>query len=128
MNGLAMSRFSPELSYKNLTIPKDPDPERTKRHMQAMRQALYAEGDMALLRPGLKDFATKPEFAKDRDEAKVSVGSVKEFRFIRHQTRKNSAGQDVEEFFYRMDYDGGTVFWTLRFIEGLLGGLNWEVE
>jgi len=128
LSGLAMAHFEQSLSYKSLAIPKDPDPERTKRHFAAMRQALYAEGDMAMLRPGLKDFATKPEFAKDRDEAKVSVGSMKKFRFIRNSTRKNASGQDVDEYFYRLDYEGGTVFWTLRFVGCLLGGLNWEVE
>ena len=128
LSGLAMAHFEPKLSYKSLPIPTDPDPERTKRHMQAMRQALFAEGDMAMLRQGLKDFATKPEFAKDRDEAKATLTGMKAFQFIRQSTRKNTAGQEIEEYFYRLDSEGGTYFWTLRFIEGLLAGLNWEVE
>ena len=128
LSGLAMSHFAPSLSYKSLPIPKDPDPERTKRHMQAMRQALFAEGDLAMLRQGVKDFATKPEFAKDRDEAKATLTGLKAFQFVRQSTRKNSAGQEIDEYLYRLDNEGGTIFWTLRFIEGLLAGLNWEVE
>lgn len=128
MNGLAMAHFAPELNYRSMKVFPDPDPERTARHLKALRQAAFAEGDMALLRQGIKDFATKPEFAKDRDEIKAFLSSTQGFEFLRLQTRKNSAGQEVEEFLYRHTYEGGMVFWTLRFVEGLLGGLNWEIE
>ncbi len=126
--GLAMAHFSKELSYLSIPVPPDPDPARTERHFKALRQAVLAEGDLSLLRQGLKDFATKAEFAASRDEIRPMLAGHRAFKFLRLTMRKSASGQDVEEFFYRHEYAGGQVFWTLRFVEGLLGGMNWEVE
>lgn len=128
MSGLAMAHFAPELSYLSLPVPPDPEPTATERSMKALRQAAFAEGEMSLLRPGIKDFATKADFAKDRDEIKGFLNETTSFKFLKKTMRKSSTGQDVEEYFYRHDFKGGQVFWTLRFIEGLLGGMNWELE
>jgi CubicO group peptidase (beta-lactamase class C family) len=128
LHRLALPHFNPELSYLSLEIPKDPDPARTALHLRALRQAALAEGDIGLLRPGVKDFATNPQFASERDRIKPMLEKLKSFRYIRSSKRKASTGQDLDEHLYRLDYDGGQVFWSLRFIEGLLTGLNWEVE
>jgi CubicO group peptidase (beta-lactamase class C family) len=128
LSGLVMPHFAPELSYLSMAIPEDPDASATERGRKALHQAAFGDEDTALLQPGMKDFATKPDFAKLRDEIKPFLATAKSFRFLRKTMRKSQSGADVEEFLYRLDYEGGQVFLTMRFTDGLLGSLNWELE
>jgi hypothetical protein len=121
--GLAMNHFAPELNYLSLKIPNDSNPDATVRSLKALRQAAFAEDDMTLLSAGMKDFATKPQFAATREEIKGFIDKSKSFRYIRRTMRG-----ETEELFYRHDYEGGEVFWTLRFANGKLTSMNWEIE
>ncbi len=113
----------PGLSYKSWFAQPDSEPGRAQQHLKAIRQAVFSEGDLKLLGPGLQNFAKNERFATTRDSLKKPLDTTKTFTLLRHKT-----GTPVEEFIYRHTYEGGEYFWTVRLNNGLLSSLSWEDE
>lgn len=122
------SRFVPGASYARLPIPEDGDSARTQTHLAALKTAITGEGDASILSDAIKALATHKEYEGIRAQVKPWLESTKAFRFLRSTTRTNAAGQEVQEFLYRHDYEGGTVYWIMRVSEGKIVGLNWDDE
>jgi len=123
----AAAHFLPALNYRSLPVPDDDDPETTAEHLAALRQAVLKEGELELLGPGMRRFASEAGFAKEREPLRPLVESSRSFRFLR--SRPRGEGADVlEEFLYRQAHAAGETFWTMRFKEGVLVSLNWEDE
>ena len=120
--------FLPKLSYKSLAIPNDDDPDRTRLHERALRQAILAEGDLDLLAEGIREFAEEDRFKPLRDPLAPAVRSTKSFEFVRLSERTSANGSVVHQYLYRHTYENGVYFWTMTFINGKLSGLNWERE
>jgi CubicO group peptidase (beta-lactamase class C family) len=124
----ASAHFVPGLNYYSLKVPEDPDAQRTKTHLAAIRQAFLNEGDLKLLALGLQNFAKDAKFAATRSPLKAPLESTKSFRFVRSRTFKSSLGSTIDEYLYRHTHDAGELFWTVRVNAGLVSSLNWEEE
>lgn len=122
------SRFVPGASYAKLAIPEERDAARTGVHLAALKTAITGEGDSAILSEAIKALATHQDYEGIRAQVKPWLESTKAFRFLRLSTRPNSNGQVSQEFLYRHDYDGGTVYWIMRVAAGKIVGLNWDDE
>lgn len=122
------ARFVPGASYAKIVIPEDTDKSRTDLHLKALRTAITGEGDASNLHDGIKALATSANYEGIRTQVKPWLESTKSFRFVRLAIRKNTAGQDVQEFIYRHDYEGGTVYWVFRVLDGKVVGLSWDDE
>ncbi len=118
------AHFVPGMSYLSRTVPKDTDPERTETHLKALKQAVLAEGDLALLSDFFKGFATSVEYKSTRDEVAEFVRTVKSFQFMSVSARPNNG----QAFIYKLAHAKGVYFFTLTFRDGKLSGLNWEDE
>jgi hypothetical protein len=123
----AAAHFLPALNYYSLPVPGDADADTTAEHLAALRQAVLKEGELDLLGPGMRRFATEASFAAQREPLRPLLESSRSFRFLR--ARPLGEGEDaVEEFLYRQAHASGETFWTMRFAEGVLVSLNWEDE
>jgi CubicO group peptidase (beta-lactamase class C family) len=123
----AAAHFLSALNYYSLPVPEDDDPDTTAEHLAALRQAVLREGELDLLAPGMRRFATEASYAKEREPLRALLDSSRSFRFLR--SRPQGEGPDaVEEFLYRQAHAAGETFWTMRFAEGVLVSLNWEDE
>lgn len=118
------AHFVPGMSYLTRTIPQDPDPARTQSHLKALKQAVLAEGDMALLSEFMKGFATKDEYKAIRNEAVEYVRTAQKMEFMSVTPRPDGR----QAFLYKLTHANGVYFFTLTIREGLLVGLNWEPE
>jgi len=123
----AAAHFLPALNYYSLPVPSDDDPDATAEHLAALRQAVLREGELDLLGPGMRRFASEASFAKEREPLRALVESSRSFRPVRERPLGEGADA-VEEFLYRQAHASGETFWTMRFAEGVLVSLNWEDE
>ena len=123
----AAAHFLPALNYYSLPVPSDDDPDATAEHLAALRQAVLKEGELDLLGPGMRRFASEASFAKEREPLRALVESSRSFRPVRERPLGEGADA-VEEFLYRQAHASGETFWTMRFAEGVLVSLNWEDE
>jgi D-alanyl-D-alanine carboxypeptidase len=124
----ALVRCLPSLSYATLPTPTDPDPERTKKHMLALRQALYGGADLSMLSDGMREFATGTRTAETRKEVQKILEVSDLFKFVRVAPRKTPSGVQIEDFLYRQVRPKGSKHWTLSFSGGLMAGLFVEDE
>ncbi len=125
----AAAHFVPGASYRGLPLAKEQEAERSALHMKALRQAAFAEGDMALLGPNIKNFAIEERFKVSREELKGYLEQVKSFAFIRVTQRKARSGALVDDYLYRQELTSGEMkFWTLGFSGGLMSGIRVEDE
>lgn len=118
------AQFVPGMSYLTRTIPQDPDPSRTQTHLKALKQAVLAEGDMALLSEFMKGFATKDEYRSIRNEAVDYVRTAQKLEFMSVTPRSDNR----QSYLYKLTHAEGAYFFTMTFRDGLLVGLNWEPE
>ncbi|HRK20685.1 MAG TPA: serine hydrolase domain-containing protein [Fimbriimonadaceae bacterium] len=122
------SRFVPGASYAQIPIPDDPDRARTDSHLAALKTAIAGQGDASKLHDGIKALATSKDYEGIRNQVRPWLDSTKGFRFVRLVMRKSAAGQDIQELLYRHDYEGGTVYWLVRVLDGTIVGLSWDDE
>lgn len=118
------AQFVPGMSYLTRTLPNDPDPARTRLHLNALKQAVLAEGDMALLSEFMKGFATKDEYKAIRNEVVDYVRTAQRLEYMSVAPRSDNR----QAFLYRLTHANGVYFFTLTIRDGLLVGLNWEPE
>ena len=122
-------RYVPGASYMKLVVPAEPDAARSALHLKALRQAVLAEGDMALLAPNIKNFATADGFKDLRAELKGHLDKHKSWAFLTARKRTNAAGLVIDDHIYRQELtDGDVKFWTLGWANGLLSGIRIEDE
>lgn len=126
----AAGHFVPGASYRLLPVANpDPDPQRTQTHLKALRQAVYAEGEMELLARNIKDFATQDRFKEIRGELRSYLDAHKSWAFIRVSKRTIPTGPTYDDHFYRQELvNGETKFWTLGYRDGLLSSIRVEDE
>jgi CubicO group peptidase (beta-lactamase class C family) len=128
METAATAHFVKAANYYLLPVPADPEPDRTKKHLAAIRQAVLNEGNLDLLGAGLQNFAKNERFASTRAKLKAPVEATKAFRFLRHRSVTSPLGAAIDEYLYRHSFEGGEMFWTLRLNRDLVSSLNWEDE
>ncbi len=113
----------PDLRYADWPALDGPDPAETARARRALRQAVLAEEPLDLLSQGLKNFAVGEGFADMRQEVQPSVRELDALVLI--SAEDDGGGRRLV---YRGGYGGEVRFWEMRFVDGILTGLNWVEE
>ncbi len=113
-------RYIPELSYRLLVPSANLDAAVDGMNMKALRQVLFAEGEMDLLAPNMKSFATGTETAAVRKQVKEIYAQSAKFSLLRSLSRRRPAGDQVVDHLYRQQNGDKAQYWTLVMSDGKL--------
>ena len=113
----------PGVSYSTLAPMEQADQKQLALFKAGLREAALEEGKYDLLGPGMRDFATKAEFAPLRASMKNKVATLGKLELLRAEPKSASG---VSRFLLRGHSREGLTYWTISMKEGLITGLNWE--
>lgn len=121
--GLALQSM-PDLSYDNVPVPVDPNPQRTAATRRALRQVALTEQPLDLLLPDLRTVALNPEMASAIAPLRPHAERADQMVFL----RADPPDGEYTRYIYKSVIDGETTYLAFTWRGDLLAGIRIEDE
>lgn len=117
-------QLMPELSYDRMSVPADPDPQRTTNTRRALRQIVFQEQPIDLLNQSMRGMALDEQGAPSRAILRPYAEHAAQLVYL----RSDPPDGEYTRHIYKSVIDGETDYLSFTWHQGLLAGIRVEGE